>query len=503
MNIQHTTAVIRNDIVLIWRQLGGPRSGSANWALLAGMLIAVHAMAFYVYRQVSLLPPALIERQGSRATAIALIVAGFWAFSTALSKSADALSNRSELGFFLSSPVSARHLFMARYLSICLSAAALPAIILFPLANIAAVFGRGQWLGIYVVVAELAAIAGAVAMMVASLAFAIFGVRTGRSVVKTVGVFSALMMVIPLVAPIPLGAGFLDTLFKDSLMPALSEGAVLGPKSPVWFLGHAVFGNLAALLGIAMFCFLTIILTELSLSKTYYRQAREIEPERTVSREGERRRWQRGVFFNVIIKEWRCILRDPKLLGDILFQGVLLLIPVLVGVQWLAGPEGVALDYVYPAIVAFAASVAGSLAWIAMSTDEARTLMVASPSAIYSKWIKLSAILLPLWILLAPVMLAGIVVDPLRGMSMTLAAYSATFSVGAMNIWQARAAKRSDLNRRGSGTDAFARILEMIAIVAWGAVAYGLALNGTIALAGGCGVICTLVLARIFRTRSI
>lgn len=490
-------------MVLMWRQLGGPRSASANWAVLAGMLVAVHAMAVYVYHQLSLLPPTLIDQQGPRAIAITLVVAGFWAFSTALSKSADALSNRAELGFFLSSPVSARQLFMARYFSICLSAAALPAIILFPIANIAAVSGRQQWLGIYVVVAGLAAIAGAVAMAVASLAFAVFGVRTGRSVVKTVGVFAALMMLIPLVAPIPLGGGFLDRVFKESLVPALSEGAVLGPKSAVWFVGHAVFGNLIALFGIAIVCCITVSLAALALSKTYYRQAREVESERIVNREVPSQRWQRGVFMNVVLKEWRCILRDPKLLGDILFQGVLLLIPVLVGVQWLAGPEGVALDYVYPAIAAFAASVAGSLAWIAMSTDEAPTLMLASPSAIYSKWVKLAAVLLPLWVLLAPAMLAGIFVDPFRGMSMTLAAYSATFSVGAMNIWQAKAAKRSDLNRRGSGTDAFARILEMIAIVAWGAVAYGLALNGSIALAGGFGVICTMVLARIFRTHSI
>jgi len=502
VNIQHTTAVVRNDLALLWRQLGGPRSSSGNWALLAGMLVPAHAMAFYVYRQISLLPSSLIDQQGPRAISVALIVTGLWAFSTALSKSADALSNRAELAFFLSSPVSVRHFFMARYSSICLSAVALPGIVLFPLANVAAVSGREEWLGIYVAAAGLAAIAGAVAMTVASFAFVVFGVRTGRSVLKTVGVFAALMMLIPFVAAIPMDAGFLDMFFRESLVPAFSEGAVLGPSSAAWFLGHAVFGDLVALLRISSLAFLAGFVAVFTLSKTFYRLAREMEPEQVVNRRVPRQRWKTGVFINVVIKEWRCILRDPKLLGDILFQGVLLTIPVLVGVQWLAGPEGLALDYVYPAIVAFAASVAGSLAWIAMSTDEARTLMVASPSAVHSKRFKLSAALLPLWIFLAPVLLAGVIVDPLRGMNMTLAAYSATFSVGAMNIWQARAARRSDLNRRGSGVDGLARILEIVAIVAWGAVAYGLALNGIVALAGGCGVIGSLALARLFRTRS-
>jgi ABC-2 type transport system permease protein len=97
-----------------------------------------------------------------------------------------------------------------------------------------------------------------------------------------------------------------------------------------------------------------------------------------------------------------------------------------------------------------AAQLAGSLAWIAISAEDAPELIACSPIApSEARRAKLVAALTPVAVLVAPVLVALAWLSPWAGVVATLSTAVSAISAGLLNLWFEKPTPRSAFRRRG------------------------------------------------------
>jgi ABC-2 type transport system permease protein len=175
-------------------------------------------------------------------------------------------------------------------------------------------------------------------------------------------------------------------------------------------------------------------------------------------------------------KEWRLLLRDPSLFAQLGLQIVYTIPLAVVLVRSQVLPLALALT---PAIVVIAAQVAASLAWIAVSGEDAPELIASAPVSPRSADLaKLSAIAIPV------ATVAGLPVAGLALASPAAAVIAFAFSAGAgastalLNLWHPMPASRRGMLRRHAQSKLIGLLEHLLAIL-W-AVAAVLALLGSL-----------------------
>ncbi|MEZ5856597.1 MAG: hypothetical protein R3D67_18310 [Hyphomicrobiaceae bacterium] len=174
-------------------------------------------------------------------------------------------------------------------------------------------------------------------------------------------------------------------------------------------------------------------------------------------------------------KEWRLLLRDPSLFTQLGLQIVYTIPLAVVLVKSGSLPTALALT---PAIVVIAAQVAASLAWIAVSGEDAPELIATAPVRPASvDGAKLSAIALPV-LLIASVPLAGLALaSPKAGLLALIFSIGASVSTSLLNLWHPMPGNRRGMLRRHAQSK-FIGLMEHLLAILW-AVGAVLALLGT------------------------
>ena len=156
-----------------------------------------------------------------------------------------------------------------------------------------------------------------------------------------------------------------------------------------------------------------------------------------------------GAFVTTLRKELRLLLRDPALLTQVLMR-VLYMLPLGFLLLRQAGQGN---DILVPgsaaALSLMAGQVAGSLAWITVSAEDAPDLLASSPAptALVRRG-KLAAAGLPLAVLLAPFLLPLTVIAPLAGVAASAGCAASIAAAALMNVWWQRPGKRAEFRRR-------------------------------------------------------
>jgi ABC-2 type transport system permease protein len=96
-----------------------------------------------------------------------------------------------------------------------------------------------------------------------------------------------------------------------------------------------------------------------------------------------------------------------------------------------------------------ASQVAGSLAWITISAEDAPDLLSCAPTPIRTlRRAKIAAAILPVAVMLAPLLLALAVFAPLTALAATLGCAASMTMAALMNLWWQRPGKRSEMRRQ-------------------------------------------------------
>ncbi len=397
--------------------------------------------------------------------------------SQAMESVTRAFYTRSDLDLILASPASPRKVFSVRIGRIAGSVALIAMLLASPFINVLAFIGGARWLAAYGVVAAMGAVAAAFAVALTVALFRLIGPKRTRLIAQIVAAVIGAAFVIGLQIAAILSYGSL------SRFAPLQSGWLIarapGVDSFVWWPARAVLGDAGALVVVAAMSLAILGLAIAAFSVRFGEHATAAAGvSSTVVRQrrsaGFRRRSPGGVLRH---KEWTLLIRDPWLVSQTLMQILYLLPPALM--LWLSFREsGAALAVVVPVVVMAAGQLAGGLAWLSISGEDAPDLVATAPiTARRVIWAKVEAVIGSIAFVFAPLVAALAFASPIAagvcGLGVLIAAASATHIQLCFRVQ----AKRSQFRRRQTSSRV-ATFAEAFSSIGW-AGASALAAGGS------------------------
>jgi ABC-2 type transport system permease protein len=442
-------------------------------ALVVGIalfVIFMHGLAWLAVRS--------FTDAGDNPNKVTLVIVsgvGLLAFSLMISQAMESVTRafyaRSDLDLILASPVNARRVFAVRIAILALTVTLMGLLLAGPFVNVLTIAAGLHWLAGYGVILSLGAIATGLAVALTVALFRVIGPRRTRFVAQVVAAVVGAAFVIGIQVAAILSYGTLSRLaflasdtFIDSA-PAI--------ESPLYWPARAILGDLAALIPVAAMGATILALTILVFSGRFgehaiaaagagYGVAARIRAPRT---------FRTGSAATVLRrKEWMLLRRDPWLMSQTLMQILYLLPPALM--LWRSFGDGAdALLILVPVLVMAGGQLAGGLAWLAISGEDAPELVATAPvmrRAVIRA--KIEAVLSALTLVFAPLLLALALVAPLQ--AAIAAAFIALAAAAATRIqlWFRVQAKRSTFRRRHTSSR-IATFAEAFSSIGWAGTA--------------------------------
>ncbi|HZR34073.1 MAG TPA: hypothetical protein VFA75_01775 [Nevskia sp.] len=479
--------LLRWELLLAWRgyaarfERGGRRLGRRRLALnLFGLLGLLHLYGFGIALAARGLPQ--LAPLQLPLLSLVLAVALLTATGAALAIAIDLLFVRGDLDLLCSTPAPVRRIFTARGLGVAVQAAAVPATMLLPVANAAALLGAPRWLGLYPAVAAIGLAAAALGLGLAVLLVRAIGPARARIVALALSAVLGASVLLGIQLPNLLRGSRHTT---GSLLLHWSQGAAsAGPDSWLWLPARAARGEPAALALCLLAAAAAFVLVAGSLPRGFayaLERAAGVGGRVAARREAapQRQGFEQGLWRLMFVKEWRLIVRDPQLLM-LLVQTVIGFIP---GFILLLRPvqswSGAAQQGAAAALAALIACVlADTMVWLAVCAEDMPELLACAPRRRGElRRMKLVVILLPLWLLTFAVSLWAAWPRPLLFLAMAACIAGGSLSVGLFHLWLPTPGSRKDIRRRyRRGNAPLGRILATMAMqFGWAGCAWGLA----------------------------
>jgi ABC-2 type transport system permease protein len=169
-------------------------------------------------------------------------------------------------------------------------------------------------------------------------------------------------------------------------------------------------------------------------------------------------------------KEFLLLRRDPWLISQTLMQLLYLVPPALM--LWRSFSDGsAAIVLITPVIVMAAGQLAGGLAWLTISGEDAADLVATAPlPPAHVTRAKIEVVLIAIGAVFAPLVLPLIFVSPLQAAITALGVMIAAASATAIQLWFRVQAKRSQFRRRQTSSR-LATFSEAFSSIGWAATA--------------------------------
>lgn len=471
-----------HELRLAWRDwlsmMTAGRRGRERVVAIALVIFVVfaHVLAWYFvarYVNVGTEPdkPALVVITGIVLLSWSLLM------SQAMESVTRAFYARSDLDLILSSPAAARKIFAIRIGAMALSVILMAALLGAPIINVAIARGGARWLGAYGVVIAMGATAAAGAVALTVALFRTIGPKRTRLAAQIVAAVIAAVFIIGLQVAAILSHGSLSRMvfLESDTLVAL----VPGIDSLLWLPARAALGDLTAL-GVVLGGSLLLLgstivifsarfgahaIAASSVTATGVRQA---------SRSGFRSRSPARVLRQ---KEWTLLLRDPWLVSQTLMQILYLLPPALL--LWRSYGEGTgALVVLVPVLVMAAGQLAGGLAWLAISGEDAPDLVATAPIPRgHIVRAKVEAVLGGIGLAFAPFLAALALLSIYHAFVAALGILAAAAAATGIQFWFRKQATRRYFRHRQTASR-FATFAEAFSSISWAATA-ALAAGGT------------------------
>jgi ABC-2 type transport system permease protein len=466
-------------------------------------VVAMHAVAYLVVGGFATATPDKHLLVGITTT---LLLSWLLMVSQAMESMTRAFYARADLDLILASPVAAEKIFALRIATVALAVAAMALPLAAPFIDMLALRGGLRWLGAYGVVVAMGSSAAALAVALTVALFRTVGPKRTRFVAQVVAAVIGAAFVIGLQVAAILSYGTL------SRVSVLQSDAVLarlpGPASVFWWPARAVLGDgtaLAAVLAVSLLLLAAAIAYVAPRFADYAVTAagaatapsgrHPIFPRQVgIFRATSPRRALRR-------KEWILLFRDPWLVSQTLMQMLYLVPPaVLLWRSFAAG--GSALNLLVPVLVMAAGQLAGGLAWLTISGEDAPDLVATAPvPARFILRAKIEAVLGIIAVIFAPIVLVMAVPSPRHALMTAAGVLIAAASATAIQLWFRTQAKRSQFRRR-QVSSRIATFAEAFSSIGWAASAAIAAINLTLAIAPAIVTLLVVVGARYLSPRN-
>jgi ABC-2 type transport system permease protein len=464
----------RHEFRLAWRDwrsmitAGRRRRGRTIVAILAVFALFMHGIAF------AMLPRRIGVGEIDKAALLAITGCVVLSFSLLLSQSLESVTRafyaRFDLDLILSSPVLARRVFTVRIAIVALSLAAMAALLAAPFVDVLLLRDGWRWLGTYAVIAAMGAAAAACAVALTVALFRAIGARRTRLVAQIVAAVIGALFVIVLQAAAIMSYGSLSRfaiLESDAVMAHAPE-----PDSLVWWPARAVLGEPAAMGAVLAVSLVLLALAVVMFAPRFGEHAVAAAGASITAARRQRPAAIRPAAPARALrrKEWTLLLRDPWLASQTLMQLLYLLPPALMlWRSFAAGTAGVVL--LVPVLVMAAGQLAGGLAWLAISGEDAPDLVATAPvPARQILRAKIEAVMGAVAIVFAPFLLALALAAPMSALIAALGIAIAGAAATTIQLWFRAQAKRSHFRRRQTSSRV-ATFSEAFSSIAWAGTA--------------------------------
>jgi ABC-2 type transport system permease protein len=253
-----------------------------------------------------------------------------------------------------------------------------------------------------------------------------------------------------------------------------------GPGSPFWWPAHAALGDPRALAAV-MILSLAVLGGSIALySRRFGEHA--VAAAGVSSTAIRQRRWSNGFRRRsqahvLRQKEWALLRRDPWLISQTLMQILYLLPPALL--LWVTFRNGTdAFVVLIPVVVMAAGQLAGGLAWLSISGEDAPDLVASAPiTARRILWAKIEAVIGMIALIFAPIVAVLALQSPFAGAAAALGILTSAAAATLIQICFRTQARRSQFRRRQTSSR-IATFAEAFSSIAWAATS-ALAAAGT------------------------
>ncbi len=464
----------RHEIRLAWREWLAMMTGARKKRTRAviGLLVLAALLHLPAYAVIGRF--ADLQAPLDKSTLIVISATIFLAWALMLSQAIESVTRvfyaRADLDLIMSSPVRLNNIFAVRIAAIALSVTAMALLLSSPFVDVLVIGGGIRWLSAFGVVITIGLSAAAFAIAITVLLFRLLGPRRTRLAAQILAAIIGAGFVIALQVAAILSYG---TLSRFAVLTS-GAAAAYAPDldSPLWWPARAVIGDgetLALLLAsslvllggvMAVFSpkFADTVVSAAATATTIRRGARTTSFRR-VSRQSALR-W----------KEFLLLRRDPWLVSQSLMQLLYLVPPALM--LWRSFSDSSAATVLTtPVIVMAAGQLAGGLAWLTISGEDAADLIATAPmppgSVIRAK---IEVVLIAIGVIFAPLIAALALASPVQAAITAIFVIVATVSAGAIQLWFRVQAKRSQFRRRQTSSR-IATFAEAFCSIGWAATA--------------------------------
>lgn len=402
--------------------------------------------------------------------------------STSLSKSVAALFERGDLDLLLSSPIPSKTIFQVRVAGIAAGASLIFLFFFAPFAHLGLILGQFHWLSIYPTLISMAVISASLAMTMTLNLVRWLGVRKTRVVAQLLSAFVGAVFFLLSQVWGNLGKSVREGV-ASKLLPLFEDGQALSAESLWWVPGKALLGSPLALLILCGLAVISFILVSQRLHRFFVigvqQSTAAARPQ--VNQQAQeaitRKPFARGLMWNVVLKEWRLIARDPQLISQIGLQ-ILYMLPLF----FVIFRKGMLAPGAAAGMTVLSALLASSLIWVMICGEQASDLLRVSPASQQQiRRAKLIAACSPALLLILGPLLYLAISDWLIALLTLIGSIVAMHNIALINLWMARPADRSDFQRRANGSVGLT-LLEKINSFAWAGAVYVAALFGWWAL---------------------
>ncbi|SDT38147.1 permease [Bradyrhizobium canariense] len=464
----------RHEIRLAWREwlammTGGRRKRNRAVIGLIVFAVVMHLPAYAVIGRFANLRMPL-----DKSSLIVMSATIFLAWALMLSQAIESVTRvfyaRADLDLIMSSPASLTNVFSVRIAAIALSVVGMALVLSTPFVDVLVIGGGIRWFSAYGVVIAIGVSAAAVAIAVTVALFRLIGPSRTRLVAQILAAIIGAGFVIALQIAAILSYG---TLSRFAILTSDATAAFApGVDSIVWWPARAALGDGEVLL-LLMAGGLTLLGVVMALfsnqfADTAVRVSAHAMPTNRSSRTSGFRTGSRQQALRR--KEFMLLRRDPWLVSQTLMQLLYLVPPALM--LWRSfSDSSTAIVLITPVIVMAAGQLAGGLAWLTISGEDAADLVATAPlpSSRVTR-AKIEVVLIAIGAIFAPLVAALVFASPLQAAVTATGVAIATVSATAIQLWFRVQAKRSQFRRRQTSSR-LATFAEAFASIGWAATA--------------------------------
>ena len=464
----------RHEIRLAWREwlammTGGRRKKTRAVIGLIVFAALMHLPAYAVIGRFAGLQAPL-----DKASLIVITSTIFLAWALMLSQAIESVTRvfyaRADLDLIMSSPVKLENVFSVRIAAIALSVTAMALLLSTPFVDVLVFSGGIRWLSAYGVVVAIGLSAAGVAIAVTILLFRLIGPSRTRLVAQILAAIIGAGFVIALQVAAILSYG---TLSRFAVLTSDSAAAYApDSESMVWWPARAALGDGEALLLLLAGGLVLLGAVMATFSARFADTAVSVSAHAAPNHQTSRARaFRRGSRQQALRwKEFVLLRRDPWLVSQTLMQLLYLVPPALM--LWRSfADSSAAIVLITPVIVMAAGQLAGGLAWLTISGEDAADLVATAPltqARVTSA--KIEVVLIVIAAIFAPLVLALLFASPLQAAVTALGIIIAAASATAIQLWFRVQARRSQFRRRQTSSR-LATFAEAFSSIGWAATA--------------------------------